>query len=469
MKTITKPVAREIIDDFADEIQSRKFPGPKPAKTVIDFRTDRKDGRERDILYVPIDLLRYRKDNGRISSDVLHYERACGKLVETDEKAQKQIEEFLRAKDETKTKELLALIGNEGQRDPAIITCDGFLINGNRRKMVMEELHHKHPEDERFKYMKVVILPGRDSKDDGGPPTLLEIEEIENRYQLQSEGKAEYYQFDKALSMRRKIDFGMSLEQQLRDDPRYKGLDKNEFNKALKEAKESFLKPLECIDRYLEYLGRGGLYGTVSTGVGDREGRWQAFLDYYKSVYCKLENDRKRIQLGIAEDQIGEVEDIAFKIIRVRELAGLPKVHKIMRDLPKWLSRYDARKELFKLAEVALDLPEEKKCGSDGKEYDARTIDKLWAGTYADKIAKQVKKAQEYYQYKKGQDTPLTLLEAALAKINHESMDPHALNVADISRAKQFVQQIRQRLNGLQSELYHCEKGWKEFEQKHGN
>ena len=36
---------------------------------------------------------------------------------------------------------------------------------------------------------KAVILPGKD--DVGGPSTLLESEQIENRYQLQSDGKAE--------------------------------------------------------------------------------------------------------------------------------------------------------------------------------------------------------------------------------------------------------------------------------------
>ena len=70
--------------------------------------------------------------------------------------------------------------------------------------MVMDKLSSssKYCGDERFKTMKAVILPGKD--DVGGPPTLLEIEQIENRYQLQSDGKAEYYAFDRALSMRRK-------------------------------------------------------------------------------------------------------------------------------------------------------------------------------------------------------------------------------------------------------------------------
>jgi len=81
VEKLSKAKIREIIDDFVKEIGKAKFLGAKPAKTVIDFRNERKDGIERDIWYVPIDLLRYRKDNGRISSDVLHYECALRDIL----------------------------------------------------------------------------------------------------------------------------------------------------------------------------------------------------------------------------------------------------------------------------------------------------------------------------------------------------------------------------------------------------
>ena len=269
MSKLTKSKTREIIDDFAQEIAKRKELGPKPAKTVIDFRNERRSGFERDIFYVPIDYLRYRKDNGRISSDVINYEKSNGLLDEKSKRAQEIVQGFLEEKDKEKTKELIRAIEHDGQREPAIITCDGFLINGNRRKMVMEKLANvpKYRGDPKFTNMKVVILPGKD--DMGGPPKLLEIEQIENRYQLQSEAKADYYAFDRAISMRRKIEFGMSLEEQLRDDPIYAGLGEKKFREEVKNFEGEYLKPLECIDRYLSYLGREKLYSTVSTGLGD--------------------------------------------------------------------------------------------------------------------------------------------------------------------------------------------------------
>jgi len=456
MDILTKAKARDIIEDFAQDIAKRKRLGPKPAKCVVNFRQESRMGIERDIYYVPIELLRYRKDNGRISSDVLHYEKCHGLLDEKSIEAQNKIEDFLRAKDKEKTDQLRDMIQHEGQRDPAIITCDGFLINGNRRKMVMEQLHKKFPGDPRFVDMKVVILPGEG--DEGGPPTLLEIEQIENRYQLQSEGKAEYYAFDRALSIRRKIEFGMTLEEQLRDDPSYAGLDDKRFKEAVKKHKNEYLGPLSCIDRYLSYLKREGLYSTVSTGLGDPEGRWQAFRDYHNIVYQKLDNEKTRIKFGIHEDEIGSIEDAAFKIIRMREFPSMPKVHMIIRDLSKWLTNEDSKTELLKLKEVDIELPKEDKLDSKGNEYSERDIDRIWAKKNATKVIKHVKGAKNSFEYIKEKETPIELLEAALKKLTHENLKPSNADISQYSKAMRIARAIQERANELENEFYSYQK-----------
>jgi hypothetical protein len=467
MKQLSKSKPREIIDDFALEIAKAKRKGLPPTKTVIDFRNERRDGIERDIWYVPIELLRYRKNNGRISSDVLNYEKAHGLLDERSEESQNKIEEFLKEKDKTKTDELYNSMQHEGQREEAIITCDGFLINGNRRKMVMKMLIQEFPGDSRFKNMKVVILPGK--SDEGGQPTILEIEQIENRYQLQSEAKAEYYAFDRALSMRRKIELGMSLDEQLRDDPIYAGLEKKEFENAVKKFEDEYLKPLDCIERYLAHLGREGLYSTVSTGLGDPEGRWQAFLDYYKFVYQKFTDEKKRIQLGICEDEIGKIEEVAFKIIRKREFPDLPKVHKIMRDFSKWLKNKDAKKELLKILDIDIALPKEERIDHNGNEYDERYIDKIWGKKYASKIINHVKKANDFFEHKKGQETPLKLLETALEKLKHENMNTKNVNPFDIQKAMKLIKEIQERAGTLEDEFYHYQKDVKKLKEKYSH
>jgi hypothetical protein len=468
MDRLEKAKPREIIDDFARAIEDRKTAGPKPAMAVIDFRHERSSGIERPIFYVPIELLRYRKDNGRISSDVLSYEKDHGILDERSADTQRTIRAFLKEKDPDRTDELKRSISHEGQRDPAIVTCDGFLINGNRRKMVMELLieEAKHRGDPKLTNMKVVILPGKN--DEGGPPTLLEIEQIENRYQLQSEGKAEYSNFDRALSMRRKIDLGMSLEEQLKDDPAYGGLEKKEFKKAVRKLEEEYLNPLECIDHYLEHLGRPGLYTTIAKSIGDREGRWQAFLDYNDSIYQRLRDDRKRTLMGVREDEAGRIEDVAFKIIRKRELPGLPKVHQVMRDLPKWLGNPDAKKELLAIGkEVPFELPKEECYDKEGKEYSEREKDRIWGRKHGNPILRQLNRAKDCYDRGKERETPIDLLEAALKKLNHENMLPESISIDDIPKAMRLAKEIKERADALESDLYHCHKEYKQFRDKH--
>ena len=463
MNRLTIQRTREIVDDFAKEIAQRKTIGPKPAKTVVNFRNERKDGIEREIYNVPVELLRYRKDNGRIGAEVLTHEKEHGLLDERTQTAQEILRNILKENDVEKNDELRHSMLHEGQREPAIITCDGFLINGNRRKMILETMDKSTKP--LFATMKVVILPGKN--DHGGPPTLVEIEQIENRYQHQSEGKAEYSKFNIALSIKRKIEMGMSLIEQLRDDPIYASRPEKEFEKSVKMFEEEYLMPLECIDRYLEYLGRQGLYNTIATGVGDREGRWQAFRDYHNFVYKKLNDEKQRMKLGVDEKEVGIVEDIAFKIIRKRELQNLPKAHEIMRNLPKWLANPDSKKALIKLSEIDIRLSKEECVGPDGKEYDERTKDRFWGEKNSTILHKYVNKAKNEFEHIKGQETPITLLDAALKKLNHENMQTDAINIADIPRAMEIVRALRERAKEIESEFYHYQKECEKLRDHH--
>jgi len=465
MDPIKKDVAREIIDDFAKEIAACKRPGPKPQKAVIDFRTEQKDGFEREVYYVPVGLLRYRKANGRISSDVLHYEKEHRILDENSEQAQKIIRGFLEQKDREKTEVLMRALEHEGQRDPAIVTCDGFLINGNRRKMALERLQDKHKGDSQFADMRVVILPGKG--DPGGPPTQLEIEEIENRYQLQSEGKAEYYAFDRAISIRRKIENGMSLEHQLRDDPNYARLDERKFKEAVKKTEAEYLKPLECIDRYLDNLGKESLYSIISTGMADREGRWQAFYDYYKSVYQKLEDNKQRMKLRIEEDEIGDIEDAAFKIIRMREIPDMPKVHMIIRNFSKWISNDKSKRELIKLVDIEPELPYEEAIDENGDECTPRVIDQRWAIKHKTKVTKHVKDARNLYERRKEKETPIDLLKNALKQLNHENMEPANVEISNYAEAMKIAREIQDRANEIEHEFYGYQKRLRNLANKH--
>ena len=465
MPRITKPVLRVIIKDFANEIRTKRVQTAKPSKTVINFRNDIIDGFERPVCKVPIEILRFRKDNGRIASDVLDHERNVGILDETTDETQARVSKYLEQKDPEKTAILRKSIMHAGQLEPAIITCDGFLINGNRRKMVMDKLHQEHPENDKYSYMKVVILPGEGEP--GGPPSIIEIEKIENRYQLQSDGKSEYYGFDRALSIRRKIDIGLSLEEQLRDDPRHAGATQVQINKAVKDCEKEYLEPLKCVNRYLKQFGREGQYHTISMGKSDREGRWQAFKDYSNTYNKHFSNSKNLIELGIEEDEIGDLEEAAFDIIRLRVIPDMPKVHTIMRDLHKYCCTKDGKKNIMKIVEEVEPILPTEECFDDNTNPLPRNeVDAKWVANNKQSIAHHVKRASKSYSALKEQENPIGLLEAALKKLNHKDMNLEAMAYQDCLGARQLAAKIKARADDLESQIYYHEKNLKKMANK---
>ena len=453
----TQSAEREIIKDFADEILKRRTQTAKPSKTVIDFRNWKRDGVEREIYNVPLDLLRYRKDNGRIASNVLSYVREIGPLNETDKECQDKLAEFLIEKDPDKTQELENLIFSRGQDTPAIVTCDGFLIDGNRRRLVLDKLRKQYPQRADFELMKVVFLPSPDDEGEGGPPTLLEIEKIENRYQLQSDGKADYYGFDAALSVRQKEQRDFPLEEQLRDDPQYASLDERSFQRVVKKKRQELLAPLECIDRYLNQFARPGMYNSISKGLGDRDGRWQAFLDYSNTYQRVLANPRKRQEFGIDENEVGDIEDAAFKIIRLRDLAGVTKVHTVMRNFPKYCKH--AKKDILAISnKVRDDISSEEKYTPTGEPRSIEEQDKIWAASEQQTIIYNIKKAETIRNQEIERETPIELLRAALKKLEHDKMDVSEISYNDYAEARSLASNIQRAANEIEKLIYEAKK-----------
>jgi hypothetical protein len=98
---------------------------------------------------------------------------------------------------------------------------------------------------------------------------------------------------------------GLSLREQLKDDPQYAEASESQLEKAVKKYESDYLLPLQCVDRYLKQFGREGQYRTISKGMFDPEGRWQAFIDYSERWVQDFSNPKRRLELGIDEDDIG--------------------------------------------------------------------------------------------------------------------------------------------------------------------
>ena len=447
----TQDATRKIIDDFAQEIQQKKVKTLPVESITINFRDGIRENREEKVYKVPLDLLRLRKENGRISSSVKTYERVTGPLEGRDSQAQAVLQKFLRNKDPEKTDDLKRLLRAEGQRDPGIITADGFLINGNRRKVALSELRDEFPANDEFKTMKVVILPGKD--DEGGPPTLKEIEQIENRYQLQDEGKAEYYGFDAALSIRDKEASGYTLEQQMMDDPQYKLLEPADFKRAVNKRRKELLEPLECVEEYLETIGRPGQYSAVSSGLGDPEGRWQAFLDLSQYFWSRAKTERGLQKMKVNSAEVGQIMQAAYAVIRMRVIPNLGKLHTIMRKFPKYTEH--GKVHLLDLSsKIDHELSHEESIDESGEFLSREVIDEKWNSKFRAEITRGLMKARNASEIGIETNAPITLLSDALNKLDHKDMIVENIDPTDLDEAMRQINRIKKRSENLKDEIY---------------
>ena len=436
---LTKDHVKEPIQDFVKLIKQEAELGAKPTNWVLNFRDWQINNQEKPVYKIKHEHLRFRKDNGRIASDVESYEMMEAPLQEESKFAQDKLREFLEEKNPDRIKQLMSLLKHSTQQEPAIITCDGFLVNGNRRKLALEKLF-KEEKSDKYLTMKVVILPEN--------ATIKEIEQVENRYQYHSDGKDEYTNFDKALSIRRKERNGITLEMQLLDDPEYYNLTTRQRTFRLNKVKTEFLGTLECIDVYLKNLDRKGGYRSIAEGPGDRDGRWEAFMTFHKGVFSKLGESKERAALNVNETEAGKVVDAAFKIIRKRELKT-GRLNDIMRKFPKMLLDDTAKKELLKLANDDMKLTE-LDITREGKVVDEREQDKIWGGIFGSNIINQVKKAKLIIESQDERERPIDLLKAALKKLDHDELDLGDISPFEINDAMEVVEEIQ----GVAEELY---------------
>ena len=163
----------------------------------------------------------------------------------------------------------------------------------------------------------------------------------------------------------------------------------------------------------------------------------------------------------IEENENGDVEAIDFKIIRKREFKDVPKLHMLIRQLPKMLENKHAKKELENLLDIDIDLTPEECFDKEGNEYDEKTKDLIWGRKYNSAFIHRVKIAKRIVEDEKERETTITLLEAALTKLEHDNMDPEAVGLSDLKKAMNLAKEIKETADGLESTFYHLQKNWK--------
>lgn len=190
---------------------------------------------------LPIDLLLYNPDNGRLAMEKRDWEEKEGRSL-TNEDAD-EIRRLLLELEEDKTKKLRADIRQKGQIEPGVITFDGVVINGNRRMAIIQELH-KEEAHGKWKFLEAAILPEEIGEQD--------LWKIEAGLQLSKEKVAPYHPVNDLLKLKQGLDRELSLDE----------LAAAMYGWDPQKVQES-LERLELIEQFLEMIHKKDDYGVI--------------------------------------------------------------------------------------------------------------------------------------------------------------------------------------------------------------
>ena len=246
---------------------------------------------------IPIELLVYNVENGRIASLVKSFEKEHSSLDPERKEDALQIARFLYDSNDVANKKTQKNIAENGQLETGIITSDGVIVDGNRRASLMLAIlndKEKYTPDERARCMKfrAVVLPeDADEK---------EILRLETTFQMGTDEKVGYNAIEKYLHARDMYNKGFAIA----DIEEYMGLDNP------REVQE-LLDVMTLIDDYLDYYEYTGIYTRLPRGFEDD--------------MLKLNQAIKKIRSGriswIPTDRLAEVENdlkcICFDFIRL--------------------------------------------------------------------------------------------------------------------------------------------------------
>lgn len=186
------------------------------------------------VVSVPVDdvLLNHRTHRVRAQVESLE---AAGAIIESDphsEEAQRLLADLIRQT--SGYNEVKALIRNEKQLEPGLITHEGVLVNANTRAVVLRDLHEEYPQEKAFAFIKVQVLP--DNADS------TEIMRLEFSFQMRLNYQQPYSFTNQLLFIKDLLDSGLK--------PDDIGLQmKPHYNATLPKDRRAAAEEVEAEDR----------------------------------------------------------------------------------------------------------------------------------------------------------------------------------------------------------------------------
>ncbi len=267
---------------------------------------------------LPLDFTFYNIRNGRFAAEYVDLVKNEGRELDPKNlEDSKNIQSLLIELDPKQSRILEKDLQQSGQKDPGIITYDGFVINGNRRRSVLEELVSLgHSE---FKFIEVARLPPNVSSQD--------LWKLEAGIQLSKNIQVEYGPINELLKFKEGIDAGLTPIEIA--NTLYGGFKEKDILDKLEQ--------LKLIIEYLNYIGESGVFNRA-------KGIHEHFIDL-RNV---LNNFRK---LGTTPDEIVSAKRIGFQLIH----DGVPQ--REIRKIKEILVNEKSKKEFWKAIEYS--KPEE--------------------------------------------------------------------------------------------------------------
>jgi len=231
---------------------------------------------------LPLEYTFYNIKNGRFAAEYIDLVKQEGKELKSNNPTDsKKIQSLLIDLDPKQSLILLKDLQAYGQKDPGIITYDGQVINGNRRKAVLEELvEDGHSQ---FKFIEVTRLPQNVSAQD--------LWKIEAGIQLSRNVQLNYGPINELLKFQQGIQAGLTPLEIA--NSLYGGFRDSEILEKL--------EILKLITEYLKFIGAPGIFNRA-------KGVHEHFIDL-RNIILGFKKQ------GALPDEIVVAKHIGFQLI----------------------------------------------------------------------------------------------------------------------------------------------------------
>lgn len=390
---------------------------------------------------IPMDLIIYNVENGRIASLVKSYEREHSSLNPEKEEDAKQIAQFLYDSNDIANKKTKRNIVANGQLETGIITCDGVLVDGNRRVSLMRQIisdsSFSTSERARCEKFRAIVLPEDADK--------KEILRLETTFQMGADEKVGYNAIEKYLHAQDLSDQGFSTS----DISEFMNLDGATEVTKLLEIKQ-------LIDEYLEYFGLDGLYTRLPKGFEDDLQKLNTAIRKIKNGsinwipttrLTEVENDLKCISFDYIRLNAKSPDGFEFRSIASTSNANFLVNEDIWNQFVK--SWQDATNDITETP-IEVVLSKATTTNESSRLLEAR--DNEWRTNVKDNLMEAFNDAQTTLNNKKEKEKPGVLFKRALNAL--QQIDIENLGAAtDNSDILKYIEQVKKICDNVSNKV----------------